>query len=87
MTRTEKAPALRGVPGASINTGRLDNCIDVHDNECLTTAQQKLIILDHLLMGNHLTTLYAREYLGVMYPASRIQALREDGWNIVTHYH
>ncbi|KJV07550.1 helix-turn-helix domain-containing protein [Methylocucumis oryzae] len=49
------------------------------------TNSQRHKILDWL---NHapLTTLQARQELDIMHPAARVQELREQGHNIVTHW-
>lgn len=49
-------------------------------------AKQRHAILSHLQQGNCLTTLCAREELGIMHPAARVMELRADGYNIVTHH-
>ena len=51
---------------------------------CNINAQQKRI-LDYL-QHKPLTTLAVRNELDVMHPASRVQELKAQGFNIVTHY-
>ncbi len=50
------------------------------------TNNQRLIIIAYLLQNNSLTTLQARKDLDVMHPAARVQELRAQGHNIVTHW-
>lgn len=45
---------------------------------------QRYIILEHLEQFGRLTTLGAREKLGIMHPASRVQELRKSGIDIIT---
>lgn len=47
--------------------------------------RQRREILEYLQQGNKLTTLYAREVMGIMHPGGRVLELRKDGYNIVTH--
>jgi len=47
---------------------------------------QRQQILDWLILHNTLTTLQARKELDIMHPAARIQELREQGHNIITHW-
>lgn len=56
------------------------------DKESASSSVQRLKILKHIQEGKHLTTLYARETLGIMHPAMRVKELRQDGFNIVTHW-
>jgi len=46
---------------------------------------QKTKVLAYLQENRAMTTMDAREKLDVMHPASRVQVLREDGHDIVTH--
>jgi hypothetical protein len=46
---------------------------------------QRTRILEHLRRES-LTTLQAREHLDIMHPAGRVQELREQGFNITTHW-
>ena len=50
-----------------------------------STGQQRQRILNYLQRGNRLTTLCARESLGIMHPAARVMELRKTGYNIVTN--
>jgi hypothetical protein len=50
----------------------------------MSSKSQKLRILDHLRRGNALTTLEARQDMGIQHPAARIQSLREQGIPIDT---
>jgi len=49
-------------------------------------AGQRLAILKYLQEHGSLTTLQARDELGIMSPASRVLELREQGYNIITHW-
>jgi hypothetical protein len=49
------------------------------------TNHQRAVIMAWLL-NSPLTTLQAREELDVMHPAARVQELRAQGHNIVTHW-
>lgn len=48
-------------------------------------AKQRRTILDYLQSGNRLTTLHARESLGICHPAARVMELRADGYEIITN--
>jgi hypothetical protein len=48
-------------------------------------ADQRARILKWLQAHNRITTLEARNTLGIMHPASRIQELRKAGHDIVTY--
>jgi hypothetical protein len=50
----------------------------------MTAKSQKIRILDHLRRGNALTTLEARQDMGILHPAARIQSLRDQGIQIQT---
>jgi len=50
-----------------------------------TASSQRTAILKHLQLHGSLTTLYAREQLGIMSPAARILELRKKDFPIVTH--
>lgn len=47
--------------------------------------KQQKEILDYLEQGKKLTTIYAREVMGIMHPGGRVLELRKQGYNIVTH--
>jgi len=51
-----------------------------------TASNQRAVILKHLQIHGSLTTLYAREKLGIMSPAVRILELRKRDFPIVTHW-
>ncbi len=51
-----------------------------------STAAQRSRIKAHFRNHSRLTTLQARSELDVMHPAGRIQELREEGFNIITHW-
>ena len=48
-----------------------------------STESQRFLLLDHLKKGP-LTTIQARDELGVMSPAPRVMELRRQGHNIIT---
>ena len=50
-----------------------------------STRKQRQSILGYLQSGNRLTTLYARETLGICHPAARVMELRADGYDIATN--
>jgi hypothetical protein len=50
-----------------------------------TNQRQRREILEYLQQGNKLTTLYAREVMGIMHPGGRVLELRKQGYNIVTY--
>ncbi len=50
-----------------------------------TNHIQRQEILSYLQQGGRLTTLYAREKMGIMHPAARVLELKNDGYNIVTY--
>jgi uncharacterized protein (DUF2126 family) len=47
-------------------------------------AAQRVALLEHLKKHGSITTLQARQVLGVMSPAPRIKELRVDGYSIIT---
>jgi len=49
-------------------------------------AGQRLAILKYLQEHGSITTLQAREELGIMSPASRVLELREQDHRIITHW-
>ncbi len=51
-----------------------------------TASAQRARIKAYFCDHSRLTTLQARAELDVMHPAGRIQELREDGLNIITHW-
>lgn len=51
----------------------------------LSTAKQRQAVLSYLQQGHRLTTLTAREELGIMHPAARVMELRKAGYSIVTN--
>jgi len=56
-------------------------------NNCTPTDtnSQRLAILAWLLI-RPLSTLQAREELGIMHPGGRVMELRRQGYNILTHW-
>lgn len=81
MTRKENAPMK----------GR-GNCVaDTHNSTANHSASQSLPVQRaHLLKWlqgrGRITTLQARNELGIMHPAARIQELRESGYIIETYW-
>lgn len=51
-----------------------------------TASNQRKAIYQHLAKEGYLTTLYAREQLGIMSPAARVLELRKKGYSIATHW-
>jgi len=49
-------------------------------------GHQRLAILLHLQTNGPLTTLAARQELGICHPAARCYELRQLGHNIITHW-
>lgn len=47
---------------------------------------QRTHLLKHLQERGRITTIEARNILGIMHPAARIQELRESGYNIETYW-
>ena len=66
------------------NRGAKQNKQPSHSNS--NTAQQLRLHAALLQQLPPVTTLYAREHLDVLHPAARIQELREQGHNIITHW-
>lgn len=65
MTTTqEKALEHGGYQGNRCGLGRTRNN---HTTTPLTTAKQRLVIINYLVAGNRLTTLHARDELGIMH--------------------
>ena len=60
--------------------------IEIRWLPCNRTAAQRKTIYEHLATGNRLTTLYARDEMGIMHPAARVMELRKQGHNIVTNW-
>lgn len=51
-----------------------------------SVAGQRQVILAWLQEQGSLTTIQARDELGIMSPAARVMELREQGHGIVTHW-
>lgn len=64
-------------------TSRLADVTKV--NFCITSNEQQKRLLA-ALQKNPMTTLQARHELDVLHPAGRVQELREQGLNIITHW-
>ena len=80
---TTKKDRLRGpVDQGGLGRAQSNNTTTQHPR---STAKQRLAILSYLQQGNRLSTLHAREFLGIMHPAARVMELRADGYNIITH--
>lgn len=80
-------------PPGGANTGnevsaKGNNCNSNHSTPLArtSTAAQRKTILTYLQTGRQLTTLHAREHMGIMHPAMRVKELRNQGHNIVTHW-
>ena len=67
---------------------RVADALDSNANHEITQSRvaQSKRILQWLMAHKRLTTLEARNILGIMHPASRIQHLREAGYAIETHW-
>lgn len=76
MSQKQRSPAPPQQPG---NDKKRKHCSSI-------TAQQKRLLIALQTPIQPVTTLYARERLDVMHPAARIQELREQGHNIITHW-
>ena len=48
-----------------------------------STQSQRKAILKHIQGGRSLTTLYARECMGIMHPAARVMETRKMGYNML----
>lgn len=55
----------------------------IHDN---SLAGQRQRLLAYLKNNRSITTLEARHKLDIMHPAGRIKELKEQGYNIITHW-
>ena len=78
----DEIPALAKATGIESTLGRAQ---EDDTTTPLSTAKQRHAILSYLQSGNRLTTLAAREELGIMHPAARVMELRKAGYNIVTN--
>lgn len=72
-------------------TGRLDCVAGAHDstanlNKTQSRAVQRTHLLQWFLHHQRITTLQARNDLGIMHPAARIQELRGAGHDIATYW-
>lgn len=78
--RREKAPV----------TGREDctagTCNSTATREHQSRAMQRVALLQWLQAHQQITTIQARNKLGIMHPAGRVQELRESGCDIVTYW-
>lgn len=50
-------------------------------------ATQHRMILEYLLIDETMTTVQAREILGVMHPSERVKELKKQGWPVETHWY
>lgn len=48
--------------------------------------KQRREILEYLQQNHSLSTLYARDVMGIMHPGGRVLELRKSGYNIVTNW-
>jgi hypothetical protein len=78
--RKEKAP-VTGREDCSAGTG---NSTATRQHQ--SRAMQRAALLQWLQAHERITTLQARNELGIMHPAARIQELREAGHNIATYW-
>lgn len=78
--RKEKAPV----------TGREDctagTCNYTANRKHQSRAMQRAALLKWLQVHQRITTLQARNELGIMHPAGRVQELRKSGCNIATDW-
>jgi len=78
--RKEKAPV----------TGREDctagTCNSTATRKHQSRAMQRVALLQWLQAHQRITTLQARNELGIMHPAGRVRALREVGNDIATYW-
>ncbi len=51
-----------------------------------SAENQRAKILKHIRTNGSLTTLEAREELGIMHPGGRVMELRKQGFEIETHW-
>ncbi len=51
-----------------------------------STKSQVDALLRYLQFQKSITTIYAREHLGIMHPAGRIKTLRNRGYNIQSYW-
>lgn len=72
MTINKKRPAVLGNPKLKTPYSN-------------SAASQRARILKHLENGKALSTMQAREQLGIMSPAPRVKELREQGYQIDTY--
>ncbi len=75
----------RSAPPGVSSTG-IDGAREKQEKSSTSAITQRKSILAFLQPGNQLTTLHAREYLGIMHPAMRVKELRQQGHNIMTHW-
>lgn len=78
--RQEKAPV----------TGREDcmasTCNYTANRKHQSRAMQRAALMQWLQTHQRITTLQARNELGIMHPAGRVQELRDSGNDITTHW-
>lgn len=78
--RQEKAP-VTGREDCSVGTCNF-TAISKHQSR----AMQRLALLRWLQERQQITTLQARNDLGIMHPAGRVKELRESGCDIATYW-
>ncbi len=83
MNMHRKAAPLGGGAAADIH-----NATTKHYNKPASNSagHQRLAILLFLQTSGPLTTLAARQGLGICHPAARVMELRKLGRNIITHW-
>lgn len=77
MTRHKKALSPTKTKQGFPNVSQANNT---------AASRQRQVILKHLQQGKRLTTIYAREVLGICHPAARVMELRKHGRNIATNW-
>ena len=76
----------RNAPMKGRNDCTADTCNSTATHKHQSITIQRVELLKWLQSHQRITTLQARNELGIMHPAARIQELREAGNNIVTHW-
>jgi len=79
--KKEKAP-MTGREDCSVGTCN-SNATHKHQSR----AMQRLALLRRFQTHQRVTTLQARNELGIMHPAGRVKELRESGYDIATFWH
>jgi hypothetical protein len=77
MDNLNESPALRG------KLGNLKQSKQRYDN---SLATQRARILKHFAENPRLSTIQAREEMGILHPCGRVMELRKRGYRIETHW-